>query len=463
MSQKTKRIILAVAIIQVFVTVALFVLPRVVRVLPGVYYVRLQNHPLTASIMELVTTPIPASLPAPVAAASQPAAANLPDIPGLPDAGTVGSATATATAQATATPEATAATTTDPTVAPTDTPVPTQTPTPAPPPSQIQLEGVGILKQGFNNCGPANLTIVLNYFGNNTTQEDAAAYLKPNREDRNVSPWQISDYVNDFTALRSTVHSGGDLETVKRLVAAGLPVVIEKGYQPNSREGWYGHYLTVYGYDDAKQEIYSKDTNSGPFDGRPRVDDYEEFRHWWQQFNYTFYVVYEPDQEELVQTIIPSRLQDEQEMWEYAVAVAEEEIEADPEDAFAWFNLGVSLTRLGERDESGQGNYYQKGAEAFDQARSIGLPPRTLYYEHRPFMAYWKTGRLEDVLELADTMLATPGGRYVEEIFWYQGHALAAQGRLTEARAAYERALEVNENFYPAQLSLDWVHSLLNV
>ncbi|HEX6385930.1 MAG TPA: hypothetical protein VF177_14765, partial [Anaerolineae bacterium] len=199
---------------------------------------------------------------------------------------------------------------------------------------------------------------------------------------------------------------------------------------------------------------------SGPFDGSPRVDNYDDFAHWWQQFNYTFYVVYQPAQEALVQAIIPGQLLEDRSMWEYTSELAATEIGADANNVFALFNLGVSQTRLGEL--TGDAAYYERGATAFDQARAIGLPPRTLYYEHRPFMAYWKVGRLDDVLELADAMLATTGGRYVEEIYWFKGHALAAQGNLTGARDAYASALEVNPAFHPAQQSLDWVNSLLN-
>ena len=317
-----------------------------------------------------------------------------------------------------------------------------------------------VVIQGFNNCGPANLAIVLNYFGDDTSQQEAASYLKPNREDRNVSPWQIGDYVNEFTSLKATTRSGGNMEMIKRFVHNGIPVVVEKGYEPNSSEGWYGHYLTVYGYDDEKREFYSRDTDAGPFDGTPRIDDYDEFEYWWQQFNYTFYVVYEPGQEALVNRIMPAQVQEDFSMWEYTSDLARAEIEADPANVFAHFNLGVSQTRLGEL--TGDASYYEAGARAFDRAREIGLPPRTLYYEHRPFMAYWKVGRIQDVIDLADTMLNTPGGRYVEEIFWYKGHALAAQGNLVGARNAYDRALDVNENFYPAERSLDWVNSLLS-
>ncbi len=456
MSKKTRNIILAIAMLQVIATIGIFSLPRAVRALPGSYYIRLQHHPLTAGFMELLTTPIPTALP--VAAANNPGPSQpLADlqIPGL-DEEQPPTATPTLPAPTPVSIEASA----EPTAVPTATPSPTPRPTLVPPPVSAILDNVPTEIQGFNNCGPANLTIVLDYFGDDTTQEDAAAYLKPNEEDRNVSPWQISDYVNEFTALRSTVHSGGNLEMIKQFIANGLPVVIEKGYEPNNAEGWYGHYLTVYGYDDEKQEIYTRDTNLGPFDGRPRVDDYADFNHWWQQFNYTFYVVYPPAQEELVFSIIPPQLQEWQSMWEYTAELARQETVDNPENVFSWFNLGVSETRIAER--TGDTALYEDAAAIFDKARDIGLPPRALYYEHRPLMAYYKSGRIDDVLELTDALLATTGGTWIEEIHWYRGHALAAQGKLTLAREAYMQALEVNPNFYPAQLSLDWVNSELN-
>lgn len=463
MTQRTKQIIIFVALLQLILTIALFAFPQMVRALPGTYLVRLQNNQLTSGIIELVITPIAAELPAPAGQTAQLSPDQLPNIPGLTEPTPTPLPQPTATSEPTATPQPTATDISLPTASPTSPPSPTPTLTPTPTteplPESVVLEGLTTVRQGFNNCGPANMTIVLNYYGDPTTQEDAAAYLKPNDEDRNVSPWQISDYVNQFTTLRAIARSGGNLEMVKQFIAAGFPVVIEKGYEPGTAEGWYGHYLTIYGYDDVAQEFYSRDTYLGPFTGAPRKDNYDEFNMWWQQFNYTFYVVYRPEQETQVNALIPSQLLDDRAMWEFTAQLANEEIRSDPENAFAWFNLGVSLTRIGEL--TGENQFYQNGATAFDQARTIGLPPRTLYYEHRPFMAYWKIGRLDDVLDLVDAMLATPGGQYVEEIFWFQGHALAGQGDLLGAKAAYEQALEVNPNFYYAQVSLDWVNGLL--
>jgi tetratricopeptide (TPR) repeat protein len=351
-----------------------------------------------------------------------------------------------------------------PTPQPTEPPpTPTNTPTPEPLPASHFLEGMGVIRQTFNNCGPANLTQVLNWYGNDITQEEIASYLKPSSEDRNVSPWQIADYVNEQTAgqLKASAFSGGTIELVKRLVAAGYPVVIEKGYElPSS--GWWGHYLTVYGYDDALGQFFTQDSYLGPWDGSGRPASYEEVEEYWPEFNNTFYVVFKPDQEAEVLSILGPDYQDEETMWRMVAAKAQARVEAEPDNAFFWFDLGTAMTRLGEMVLEGNAEYYQAGAQAFDKAREIGLPPRMLWYQHRPYIAYDKVGRYQDVLDLANATLETQGGRNVEETYWYKGHALAALGDLYGAQQAYQSALAVNENFYPAQISLDWVNSVIS-
>ena len=52
--------------------------------------------------------------------------------------------------------------------------------------------------------------------------------------------------------------------------------------------------------------------------------------------------------------------------------------------------------------------YYQAAAQAYDQAREIGLPPRMLWYQHRPYIAYDKVGRYQDVLDLAKCDFRNP-------------------------------------------------------
>ena len=470
MRNRTKSIILLVALAQLGLIIGLLALPTVVQAIPGRYRVWLQEqHPALGRVSEGIihqVAPVATALPAPQEVAesavdigslieAQPsttldAAPDETELIGVPGSNAAAPPPLAATVPAAPTAAPTAAPLT-PTPAATATPAPTATPMPLP--DRVVLEDMGIVKQSFNNCGPANLTQVLNWYGSPITQADVASYLKPNPEDRNVSPWQIADYVNEqIGGFKAIARSGGDLDMLRRFLAAGFPVVIEKGYElPDS--GWWGHYLTIYGYDDELEELYSQDSYLGPFDGSGRVDAYAEFLHFWQQFSNTFYVVYRPEQEETVKSILGEDMYDDFKMWQKVAAMAETETLQRPDDVFSWFNLGTALTRMGGL--TGDNQYYQGGAQAFDKAREIGLPPRMLWYQFQPYLAYLKLDRYQDVIDLADATLETQGGRNVEETFWYKGHALAYLGDISGAIAAYEEALTVNQNFYPAQWSLD--------
>ncbi|UCG24197.1 MAG: C39 family peptidase [Chloroflexota bacterium] len=453
MSKRTKRIILAIVLVQVVLIIALLILPQAVLAIPGRYRVALADrYPVVSQITEDMiarVAPVADALPAPVEL-SERVAITIPTL--APTLVPPPTPTPTPTAIVKDAPVQVATSVVEST--PNSTPLPTSTPTPEPLPDDVLLTGIKRIQQSFNNCGPANLTQVLNWHGDVTTQAEAASYLKPNPEDRNVSPWQLSDYVNEFTELKSTVHSGGDMEMIKRFIAAGLPVVIEKGYEPDTTrsQGWFGHYLTVFGYDEELQMFHSMDSYLRVDEVTGRADPYEEIERYWQQFNYTFYVVYEPDQEAQVQSILGQDLLQPMQMWLKAAERAQAELENDPDNAFIWFNLGTSLTRLGEL--TGSPEYYESGAAAFDQALAIGLPPRMLWYEFRPYLAYMKVGRYEDMITLAEAVLATQGGQNVEETYLYQGHALLFQGDVAAAAAAYKRALQLNQNFYPAEIAL---------
>jgi hypothetical protein len=452
MSRRTKAVILLVVLAQLVSIVILLAMPTVVQAIPSRYLARLPEPLVEPFMAPLIDLPTPSAL-----LSEQPRV----EIP-LVEAVVTAVPSVTPTLMPTPTPELVPTVDLDaaPTREATATPLPTATPTPEPLPESVRLDGLRVIAQSFNNCGPANLTQVLNFYGNSATQADVAAYLKPNPEDRNVSPWQLSDYVNQFTELRSSAHSGGDLDLVKRLIAAGFPVVIEKGYEPNTSTstGWMGHYLTVFGYDESRQEFYGLDTYLGPWDSSGRTDSYDELNRYWQQFNYTFFVVYQPEEEEKVQAILGETLTGEEAMWRHVAALAQAEIDRDPGNAFAWFNLGTSLTELAMM--LGEADYYTSAATAFDRSRTIGLPPRMLWYQHRPLMAYFRVGRYEDVMSLVDATLATAGGQNVEELYWYQGHVHLARGERTLARAAYQRVLQLNENAYYAQWSLDYLNSL---
>src|SRR5215216_6002498 len=101
-------------------------------------------------------------------------------------------------------------------------------------PASWNLNGIQHIYQGWNNCGPATLTMGLTYFGGGNDQYTAAQWLKPNSEDKNVSPWQMAEYVNNQIGgtVYALVRQGGTLERLKQLIANNFVVIIEEGYDP---------------------------------------------------------------------------------------------------------------------------------------------------------------------------------------------------------------------------------------
>ena len=117
----------------------------------------------------------------------------------------------------------------------------------------------------------------------------------------------------------------------------------------------------------------------------------------------------------------------------------------------------------GARGITSNPSIFQKamtGTAAYDEARRIGLPGRMLWYQFRPYLAYFKVGRSQDVIDLAEATIegSKVGGKFVEETFYWQGNALASLGDVAGALKAYEQALSVNENFYYAQWAIDSIN-----
>ena len=391
------------------------------------------RHYLPAPLVALVTTPLPTALPAPTGALAAVELALLAIIP------TVAAPTPTLAAilppDAPPTPPAAATAATPPLV-------PTAIPSPMPPPLPPygRVAGLPIIPQKFNNCGPTNLTLVLNHYGVAVNQLDVATVIRPNYEDRNVSPDELARYVNNYTELAAMAYVGGDVDTVRALLAAGFPVIIEKGLEPDAATGWMGHYLTVFAYDDITRHFSVRDTYLGPWQGEGLVS-YDTTARDWAHFNGAFVVVYPPARAADVARTLGPDFADAGAMWARAAERARAAVGQRPDDAFAWFNLGAGLTALAAQ---GDAALYDAAAAAFDEARRLGLPPRMLWYQFAPYEAYLAVGRYADVLALAEATLGNQGGQNVEETHYYQGLALRAAGDEAGARVALARAAALN-------------------
>lgn len=321
-------------------------------------------------------------------------------------------------------------------------------------PPSYQLNGLQHIPQQWNNCGPATLTMGLTYYGHVADQEPAASWLKPTSEDGNVSPWQMVEYVNTQLpgTVRALTRSGGDLPLLKTLLSNNFPVIIEQGYDPEpDRLGWMGHYLLLTGYDDSTQQFNSHDSYLGP----NRWYSYDHIDKFWKHFNNLYIVLYKFEREQELLTLLGTNADPVQNALN-TLELNRQRALADPNDKFAWFNMGtnyVSLAELNPEAYNPQG--YQYAATAFDKARELQLPWRMLWYQFGPYQAYNAVGRYADVIALAKIQLDEPGtSQYIEETFYYAGVAREGLGDLERAVANYKEAIALDPNFTPAREAL---------
>jgi tetratricopeptide (TPR) repeat protein len=379
-------------------------------------WVRFHVQEVLAQAHDLVVKQ-PDVVPAPAILAAAPTFAPTPTTPPT--------AAASATSAATTQPGATSATA--PTLTPTVTAVPL--------PRHVALTGFHHEYQLFNNCGPTTLAIDLSYWGWTGGQKTAAAALKPNPDDKNVAPNELYQYALTI-GYDAYIRVDGDVDTIKRFLANGYPVVVEKGFTCTTKDhctGWFGHYSTVSGYDDDNGVFILQDSYFGP----NLKLSYDTFVANWRAFNY-LYIVFFPagdPHDAQVQQLLGSSI-DVNKNYHDALARAQQETLSSTGEAaaFAWFNVGTTLHSLKD---------YGGAAAAYDQARQIGLPYRMLWYQFGPYLSYYYMARYQDVVDLAtfaiNSVTTVPG---LEEAYYWRGQAEESLGQPAAAIADYHTALD---------------------
>ena len=322
---------------------------------------------------------------------------------------------------------------------------PTQTPTPVPLPDQVSLPAPVWEKQDWNNCGPATLAIALRFYGWDGDQFDISAILKPNRGDRNVNIEELIFYVRTRAGwLDGEYRVAGTIETLRRFLAAGYPIIVEKGYEIESDGpdgGWAGHYLLLTGYDDDTSEFITQDSFLGP---DQRIS-YDELEAGWQAFNDVYLVLYPVSEHENVLALMGEDA-DEDRNRETGIETAQRVLQMNPDNAYAWFNLGSNLLYF-ER--------YEEAAQAYDTALTLGLPWRFLRYQFGPYITYFNVGRYQDIYDLADATLALTSN--AEESLLWRGWAQYRLGDTVGAIEDFRAALNVNPGYQDAIYALEFL------
>jgi tetratricopeptide (TPR) repeat protein len=272
-------------------------------------------------------------------------------------------------------------------------------------------------------------------------------------------PYEMLDYVNQHTDYRALMRMGGDLYTIKALLNAGFPVLVEKGFEPANlaAEGWMGHYNLVIGYDDSKQEFTTQDSYLLALikpEERPSAKGfkvtYDDMVSNWRAFNNIFIVIYPPDMEnDLLNALGP--LADETASYRAAADRASAEaatLTAPRDQYFAWYNAGTSLVKLA--DYAGAAAAYDKAFALYPSIDEAHRPYRMLWYQTGPYYAYYYTSRYQDVISLATTTLDAEVEHILEESYHWRGMAELQLGQQDAAIADFENALRVHPGFAPS-------------
>ncbi len=336
-------------------------------------------------------------------------------------------------------------------VTPTPTFTASPTPTATPIPESVQLDGIRWEKQVFNNCGPANLSMALSYWGWEGDQETTGNWLRPNPRDRNVMPYEMVEYVRSETDFSVIHRYGGDIELIKKFVAAGFPVLIEKGYEvPDA--GWMGHYGVITGYDDATSNFTIQD--SYPSNGENMKYSYERTEYYWQSFNYLYLVIFPPDRINEINSILGPHSDETYNLKYSAQKALEETVKNRGRDLFfSWYNYGTSLRYL---------NDYYGAAQAFDNAYEVlqdefeGYNPvwRITWYQTDPYFAYYNTGRYQDVIDLANDTFSNSFEPAIEESWVWRGRAKYKLGDVEGAIEDFREALKWHPGWGVAEAEL---------
>ena len=331
------------------------------------------------------------------------------------------------------------------------TPSITPTTTFAPLPAQASIQSPAYEQQTPNNCGPAALSMALHMYGWEGNQTGIANFIKPITGDRNVNPEELRYYVRTQAGwLNLEYRVGGSVELLKRLLAANYPVIVESvtSLDPNDALGptddlWAAHYLLITGYDDNTQEFTIQDT----YHGADLKISYTQLEAEWRPFNNLYIVMYFPQFEEEMKTLLGSDW-DPSLNRQNALDSSQAAAGKDSADAFTWFNLGSNLVYF---------DRYEEAALAYDKARELGLPLRMFRYQFGPFLAYFHSNRNEDLLVLTDYARGITD--MSEEAWLWYGFGLYRNGDYSGALKAWEKADKINPNFFEdqAQKAIDLV------
>lgn len=313
-------------------------------------------------------------------------------------------------------------------------------------PDAARIDGLMMVWQDFNRCSAAALTIQLSHFDEfNGDYTAVIRRLNPGSEDVSVRIEEMVSVAEEY-GLKGIVRRGGTVDLLKRLVAAGFPVLIENSYYEGSNgfRDWMSHNRVLIGYDEATQEFIFMDSLLGKGEDNLGIrKTYDDIDERWRAFNRDYLVIYRPDDEAALQAVMGEQW-DSAYNAQWTLEQAQADLDNGLNDSFTHHNLGWAQFQLGQ---------YEEAAASFDTAIAKGLPWRFFWYEYAALEAYLQVGRYDDVIAIVRKTVADAPG--IEEMYYYIALAYEGQGNTERALANLNAALYRNRYFTEALVQLN--------
>ena len=212
--------------------------------------------------------------------------------------------------------------------------------------------------QSLNNCGPAAVVMALSTMGISESQEVARLALRGPDQNRGMGPAPVDPWVKERFGVRSMSRNNGTNELMKKLLSNGFAPMVTQWMQ----DPWVSrisHWRTVRGYDDARGVFYVNDSMLGR--GVPLT--YDWFATNWQPFSYRYMVLYRPEDEPRLRTIIGDDWTDSRNRRNFYER-ARTEAPAHSTSA-AWLTLGEAAYQYGQ---------FAEAVGAFEKGIALGSP-----------------------------------------------------------------------------------------
>jgi hypothetical protein len=298
--------------------------------------------------------------------------------------------------------------------------------------------------------GADNLLMLLQFWG---WSKGLPGQIEPGNSDRFLVLQNVVDAIEKDTQLKADLRVGGEIDTLKRLLTSGYPVLVEIGGWGYGTDGWDGRYIIVNGFNDRDQVIHVLNTES--FNGYDTTIDYETFLLLWQPFNYSYIVVYSPRWETDIRHILGKEWNVE-ENYRSALEKSTHDIQISDSEIntlYALFNWGINLTGLGDFREAVR--FFDMAWNVFESLPPDQRPERLFAYHPQYFQAYFEMERYEDIVRLANGVLETSDPPVTEESYLWRGLAKEALDDIDGAIVDLEIALQINPRLDDARDKLN--------